>query len=63
MDRGHWVILLVAAPWLLFPAPACSPLMLVASAVWIVTVLAGREAVAHTPSNASVLVLAAVGCG
>ena len=58
IDRGQWLILIAAAPWLLFPTAARSPIMLVVPVVWIVAGLAGRAAIPRTPLNVSVLALA-----
>ena len=58
VDRWQWAILLLASPWLLFPAPERSAIMLIVPTLWIVAGLAGRGCLPRTPLNASVLMLA-----
>ncbi len=55
IDRWHWVLLALAAPFLLFPTPATTPLMLIVPGLWIVARLTGHEAVPRTPLNATLL--------
>ena len=58
IDRGHWLMLLVAAPLMLFPAPARTPLLLVVPVVWVIGWIARpRAPLPSTPLNAVLLVL------
>ncbi len=58
IDRGHWLMLLVAAPLMLFPAPARTPLLLVVPVVWAIGWIARpRAPLPSTPLNAVLLVL------
>ncbi|MCX6034012.1 MAG: O-antigen ligase family protein, partial [Chloroflexi bacterium] len=56
-DRWHWVLLLLAAPLLLFPSPSRSPALFVVPGLWIVAWLAGREPLPRTPLNTSLLLM------
>ena len=56
-DRWHWVLLALAAPFLLFPSPSRSPVLFVVPGLWIVAWLAGREPLPRTPLNAALLLL------
>jgi putative inorganic carbon (hco3(-)) transporter len=56
-DRWHWVLLIVAAPFLLFPSVGNSPALLVLPAVWIAGLLAKREPFPRTPLNLAILAL------
>jgi putative inorganic carbon (HCO3(-)) transporter len=58
LDRWHWLFLLAGAPWLLFPTPAVSPVLLLVPALWLVAALAGREWLPRTPLNGVMLALA-----
>lgn len=57
VDRWHWLFLLAAAPFLLFPSPARSPALLIVPGLWIIAGLAGREPLPRTPLNAALLLL------
>jgi len=56
-DRWHWVLLALAAPFLLFPSPSRSLALLVVPGLWIVAWLAGHEPLPRTPLNATLLLL------
>ncbi len=58
VDHWQWLVLLLAAPWLLFPTPERSPIMLVVPALWIIAGLAGQGCLPRTPLNINMLVLA-----
>jgi putative inorganic carbon (HCO3(-)) transporter len=56
-DRWHWVLLVLAAPFLLFPSPTRSLALFVVPGLWIVAWLAGREPLPRTPLNATLLLM------
>jgi putative inorganic carbon (HCO3(-)) transporter len=56
-DRWHWALLVLAAPFLLFPSPARSLALFVVPGLWIVAWLAGREPLPRTPLNATLLLM------
>jgi putative inorganic carbon (HCO3(-)) transporter len=56
-DRWQWVLLLAAAPFLLFPSAAFTPVLLVVPAMWIAAWIAGREPLPRTPLNGALGVL------
>ncbi len=56
-DRWHWILLALAAPFLLFPSPSRSLALFVVPGLWIVAWLAGREPLPHTPLNATLLLM------
>jgi putative inorganic carbon (HCO3(-)) transporter len=56
-DRWHWLLLALAAPFLVFPAPSRSLTLLVVPGLWIVAWLAGREPLPRTPLNAALLLM------
>jgi len=58
VDRWQWAILLLASPWLLFPSPQRSAVILIVPALWIIAGCAGRGFLPRTPLNASLIVLA-----
>jgi putative inorganic carbon (HCO3(-)) transporter len=58
VDRWQWAILLLASPWLLFPKPERSLVILVVPALWIIAGLAGRGLLPSTPLNGSLIVMA-----
>jgi putative inorganic carbon (hco3(-)) transporter len=58
VDRWQWALLLLAAPWLLFPTPGRTPLLLMVPGLWIIAGLGRREFLPRTPLNGSLLVLA-----
>ncbi len=58
VDRWQWAILLLASPWLLFPTPDRSAIILVVPALWIIAGLAGRGCLPSTPLNVSLILLA-----
>ncbi len=58
LDRWHWVILLLAAPLLLFPAPSRSFAMLVVPGLWLVGLVARHHPVRRTPLNLAIFILA-----
>jgi putative inorganic carbon (HCO3(-)) transporter len=57
VDHWQWLVLLLAAPLLLFPTPARSPSLLVVPGLWIIAGLAGKGCLPRTPLNVSLLVL------
>jgi putative inorganic carbon (HCO3(-)) transporter len=57
IDRWHWALLVLAAPFLLFPSPTRSLALLVVPGLWIVAWLGGREPLARTPLNATLLLM------
>ena len=58
VDRWQWAILLLASPWLLFPSPQRSALILIVPALWIIAGCAGRGFLPRTPLNVSLILLA-----
>lgn len=56
-DRWHWVVLALAAPFLLFPSPSRLLALFVVPGLWIVAWLAGREPLPRTPLNATLLLM------
>ena len=61
VDRFHWLWLVLAAPLLIFPAPARAPALLVVPLVWLAGWLARPLApLARTPANAPLLALMAM---
>ena len=56
-DRWQWVLLVLAAPFLLFPSPARSLALFVVPGLWILAWLAGREPLPRTPLNATLLLM------
>lgn len=56
-DRWHWVLLALAAPFLLFPSPNRSLVLFVVPGLWIVAWLTGREPLPRTPLNATLLLM------
>jgi hypothetical protein len=58
VDHWQWLVLLLAAPLLMFPTPARSPILLVVPGLWIIAGLAGKGCLPRTPLNGSLLVLA-----
>lgn len=59
-DRWHWVLLLMAAPFLLFPSVGNSPAFLIVPGIWIAGLLARHEPVPRTPLNLALLALVAM---
>jgi hypothetical protein len=57
VDRWHWVLLIAAAPFLLFPTPGRSLALLLIPAIWAAAWLTNGEPVPRTPLNAVVLLL------
>lgn len=57
LDDGHILLLLLIAPFLLFPSPARSPVLLVVPGLWLIALLAGRQPLLRTPLNGPVLAL------
>ena len=57
LDRWHWVWLILAAPFLLFPSPSRSLALFVVPGLWLVAWLAGREPLPRTPLNGALLLL------
>jgi len=57
LDRWQWVLLLVAAPFLLFPTPTRTPALLIIPALWIAVWMSRRELLPRTPLNLALLLL------
>ena len=57
VDRWHWVWVVVAAPFLLFPSPAVVSVLLVVPALWVLAWSVGEEALPRTPLNGILLLL------
>jgi putative inorganic carbon (HCO3(-)) transporter len=57
VDRWQWVLLLAAAPFLLFPTPARTPAFLVIPALWLAAWISRRELLPRTPLNLALLLL------
>ena len=57
VDRFHFVFLLVAAPFLLFPSPARAPLMLLVPLPWLAAWIVRGKPFTRTPLNGAVLLL------
>jgi len=57
IDRWSWVLLIFAAPFLLFPSPSRSLALFVVPGLWIVAWLAGREPLPRTPLNTTLLLM------
>ena len=57
LDRWHWVWLILAAPFLLFPSPSRTPALLVVPGLWIIAWLTRRESLPRTPLNGTLLLL------
>ena len=57
VDRWHWAILALAAPLLLFPSPARTPVLIVVPCLWLAAWLSGREPLPRTPFNVALLAL------
>jgi len=57
LDRRHWLLLALAAPFLLFPSPERSWVLLVVPAIWLVAWLARSEPLPRTPLNGTLLLL------
>lgn len=53
----QWLLLAIAAPFLVFPAPARTPAMLLILALWGIGWLADREAFPRTPLTPALLLL------
>jgi len=49
LDRWHWALLALAAPFLLFPSPSRSLALFVVPGLWLVAWLAGREPLLRAP--------------
>ena len=56
-DRWHWILLVLAAPFLLFPSPSRSLALFVVPGLWLLAWLAGREPLPRTPLNAALLLV------
>ena len=58
LDRWHWLILLLSALFMLFPAPERTPVLLIVPLVWAIGWIARpRAPLPSTPLNAVMLVL------
>lgn len=57
VDRWHWVLLALTAPFLVFPSPSRSLALLVVPGLWIAAWVAGREPLPRTPLNATLLLM------
>jgi putative inorganic carbon (HCO3(-)) transporter len=58
LDRYQWVLLAAAAPFLIFPSPRRSLVLLVIPLIFFVGWLARREPIPPTPLNSSLLLMA-----
>jgi len=56
-DRWHWVLLAIAAPFLVFISPSRSLVLFVVPGLWLVAWLAGRQPLPRTPLNAILLLM------
>jgi putative inorganic carbon (HCO3(-)) transporter len=57
LDRWHWLLLAMAAPLLIFPSPARSPVLLIVPVLWVVAWVAGDKPMPRTPLNGTILLL------
>ena len=57
LTRWQWVLLILAAPFLLFPSPRNCPVMLVIPLLWIAAGLVARQPLPKTPLSLSLLLL------
>lgn len=58
LDEWHWVWIVLAAPFLIFPTVARSLAMLIIPGVWIIGLLARSNPLRRTPLNPALLLLA-----
>lgn len=57
IDRWNWLLLIIAAPFLLFPSTGNWPAIMILPAVWIAGFLTKHEPAPPTPLNLTILVL------
>jgi hypothetical protein len=57
VDRWHWLLLVLTAPFLLFPTPSRTVALLIVPGLWIVARLAGNHPIPHTPFNIVLLLI------
>jgi putative inorganic carbon (HCO3(-)) transporter len=57
IDRWHWVLLALAAPFLIFISPGRSLVLFVVPGLWIIAWLAARKPLLLTPLNAALLLM------
>ncbi len=57
IDRWHWLLLALVAPFLVFPAPSRVLVLCVVPGLWLVAWLAGREPLPRTPLNGTLLLM------
>lgn len=57
VDRCHWAWLVLATPFLLFPNPSRSPMLLVVPIVWLIGLIAGTAPVRRTSLNVALLLM------
>lgn len=57
LDRWHWALLALAAPFLLFPSSTRSLALLIVPALWIVAWIAQGEPLPRTPFSGTILLL------
>lgn len=57
VDQSSWLVLVLAAPFLLFPTPLTTPVLLVVPALWLVSKMAKNEIFPHTPVNGALLLM------
>ena len=57
LDRWHWALLALAAPFLLFPSSTRSLALLIVPALWIVAWIAQGEPLPRTPFSGIILLL------
>jgi len=57
LDRWSWVVLILCAPFMLFPSAQRSLVLLIIPGLWLVSFLVGSRPVLPTPLNVCLLVL------
>ncbi len=58
LDHWSWLVLAIAAPFLLFPSPSLSMVLLVIPVLWVAALIARRLPLPVTPLNGSILMIA-----
>jgi hypothetical protein len=57
LHRRRWLLLILAAPFLLFPSPITTPALLIVPGLGIIAWLAGERPFPRTPLNVALLLL------
>ena len=57
LDHRHWLWLILAAPFMLFPTPTRVLAMLVVPSLWLIALLINRKLIPLTPLNGVLLLL------